>query len=77
MSTVPVNLPGYCVSSQFQLQINWFQGCDLMETLHGNLTGHGAIKACGYRMLQSPGDVDRSTSCVTDVLARPEEVVRC
>jgi hypothetical protein len=48
-----------------------------METLHGNLTGHGVIKACGDRMLKSPGDVDRSTSCVTNVLARTEEVVRC
>jgi hypothetical protein len=46
-------------------------------TLHGNLSGHGSEKACGYRMLQSPGDADRSTAGVADVLARTEEVVRC
>ena len=47
------------------------------RTLHGNLTGHGSIKASGYRMLQSPGDADRATAGVADVLTRSEEVVRC
>ncbi len=43
----------HCVSSQLQLlvQIHWLQGYDLMESLHGNLPGHGAIEPCGYRML--------------------------
>jgi hypothetical protein len=75
--TVPVNLPSHCVSSHLQLQFSWFQGCDLMKSLHGNLPGHGSVKACGDRMLQSPGDADRSAVGMTDVLATTEEVVRC
>jgi len=47
------------------------------RTLHGNLPGHGSIKARWHRMLQPPGDADRATAGVADVLARPEEVVRC
>jgi hypothetical protein len=33
-----------------------------MESLHGNLPGNGAVEACGYRVLQSPGDADRATA---------------
>jgi hypothetical protein len=47
-----------------------------MKSLHRNLPGHGSIKASGYRMLQSPGDADRFTTYVADVLALTEEVVR-
>lgn len=47
------------------------------RTLHGNLPSHGSVKASGYRMHQPPGDADRATAGVADVLARPEEVVRC
>jgi len=46
-------------------------------SLHDNLPGHGSIEASGQRMLQSPGDADRATAGVADVLARSEEVVRC
>lgn len=49
----------------------------LHEPLHGNLPDYGAVEACGYRMLESPGDADRATAGVADVLARTEEVVRC
>jgi hypothetical protein len=48
-----------------------------VRVLHGNLPGHGAIEASRYRMLQSPGDADRATAGVADVLARTEEVVGC
>jgi hypothetical protein len=44
-----------------------------VRVLHGNLPGHGAIEACGYRMLQSPCDVDRSTAGVADVLEGPRK----
>jgi hypothetical protein len=47
------------------------------ESLHGNLPSHGSIKASRHRMLQSPGDADRATAGVADVLARSEEVVGC
>jgi hypothetical protein len=47
------------------------------RTLHRYLTGHGSVKPCRYRMLESPGDADRATTYVADVLARSEEVVRC
>jgi len=47
------------------------------RTLHGNLPGHGSVKPCGHRMLESPGDADRATAGVADVLARTEEVIGC
>jgi hypothetical protein len=47
------------------------------RTLHRNLPSHGSIKPCGHRMLESPGDADRATAGVADVLARSEEVVGC
>jgi hypothetical protein len=47
------------------------------RTLHRNLPGHGAVEARRDRMLQPPGDADRATAGVADVLARTEEVVRC
>jgi hypothetical protein len=47
-----------------------------VHSLHRYLPGHGAIKASGYRMLESPGDADRATAGVADVLAGTEEVVR-
>jgi hypothetical protein len=49
----------------------WITRFSRLTPLDRNLPSYGSVKACGYRMLQSPGDVDRSTSCVTDVLARP------
>ena len=57
--------------------VQWITRFSRLTPLDRNLPSHGSVKACGYRMLQSPGDADRSTAGVTDVLARPEEVVRC
>ncbi len=47
------------------------------RTLHRYLPSHGAVEARRYRMLESPGDADRFTTYVADVLARTEEVVGC
>ena len=57
--------------------VQWITRFSRPTPLDRNLPSYGSVKACGYRMLQSPGDVDRSVAGVTDVLARPEEVVRC
>ena len=47
------------------------------RTLHRYLPSHGSVKARRHRMLESPGDADRATAGVADVLARSEEVVGC
>lgn len=57
--------------------VQWITRFSRPTSLNCNLPSHRSVEACGYRMLQSPGDVDRSAAGVTDVLARTEEVVRC
>ena len=57
--------------------VQWITRFSRLTPLDRNLPSHGSVKACGYRMLSSPGDVDRSIAFVADVLARTEEVVRC